>query len=194
MGLNNFRTTSGVARFTDIDSDNITNSGTITSESVDPKFLSDDYLYAGNFSGSDPDTRLTNALSSVNTGQVLQLENAVYTVNQTIPRRIKLVGTNASALVAGSRLESCTWTFGEQVTVRDIGLRNSGARLQGNFERSTITAIHGTGEIVINNDNVKIFGCHNVSVVLNGSNSVVSINTGVTVTDNGAQNVIKNNN
>jgi hypothetical protein len=188
------RGTTQTLNVSDVNSDNITNSGTITSESVDPKFLADDYLYAGNFSGSDPDTRLTNALSSMNTGQVLQLENAVYTVDQTIPRRIKLVGTNASALVAGSRLKSCTWTFGEQVTVRDIGLRDSAARLQGDFERSTITAIHGTGEIVTNSDKVKIFGCHNVNVVLNGNTSVVSINTGLTVTDNGTGNIIKNNN
>jgi hypothetical protein len=35
MGLNNFTTTSGTARFTDIDSDNITNSGQVTTQDLD---------------------------------------------------------------------------------------------------------------------------------------------------------------
>jgi hypothetical protein len=176
MGLNNLTTGAGTSEFTDIESDNITNSATITSESVNPKFLTDDYTYTAGFPGGDADTRLQNALSQLSRGDVLYLEDAKYTSDITI--------TTGEVDVRVPR----TAKFDSGCDIRLEGRRTvfSGGEVL-NFNNATLTidaedctvrdTIFADITVTSNVSRCIIISNHRANITDNGVNSVIIANT-----------------
>jgi hypothetical protein len=190
MGLNNLTTGAGTSRFTDIESDNITNSDTITSESVNPEFLADNHLFAGNFSGADADTRLSNALTAANQGDILNLEAVSYTTDQTISTKITIKGAGGgvSQIASGT-----TWTVtANAVTIAQLEARGT-IDYQAGF--GVIKDIRGPGQINFTTsgaDNNRIYSIDRVSITF-GSQSKGNLIDGCVrqnITDNGTGNLV----
>jgi hypothetical protein len=97
--------------------------------------IDDDRLYAGAFSGSDPDTRLSNALTEANNGDTIFLEGATYQNAITINKRVNLIGTH--------RNEGTT--FNADVTLSQFGAVITEALVDATLElREGTEAIHAT--------------------------------------------------
>jgi hypothetical protein len=195
MGLNNFTTTSGTARFTDIDSDNITNSDTITSESVDTQalaarngdvgVLSSTRIFAGGFDGADADARLDNALAArSNKKKLLVLEAETYNQDRTFNNPINIRGL--SDPFDGTEINA-TYTFNLRSSA--AGLTNgtlvftNRARARDMFN-CDITIDNGNDRTILNE---LILG--SVTFASGTSLGIVDSSASVSVTDNGTNTV-----
>jgi hypothetical protein len=175
MGLNNFTTKGGgSAEFTDVESDSITNSGTITSESVNPQFLAGSYLYAGNFSGSDPGSRLNNLLSTAQVkNSFIFLEDNRVNTSLSINSRCTVQSSPG-----GGFNESVLTIAADDVSVRG-GIYN---KFSG-------------GELVLDATNITVSHTRfsKITLTSNSSKCVVFGNAQPDIVDNGSNNVIKSN-
>jgi hypothetical protein len=183
------RGTTQTLNVSDVNSDSITNSGTITSDSVKTQFLTDDYLFAEGFPGADPDARVNNALNAAGDGDVIYLENREYLKDLTVNNSVSIRGTGSSA---GSRISG-------NLTLSAVGASVSEIRLAGTIETtesvihiSDINGFGNTGEITITAGNNILKGFAGVDVTLTSaaSNVVVDSSVSTTVTDNGSNNKI----
>jgi hypothetical protein len=193
MGLNNFQTTSGVAEFTDIQTDSIKNNGGLSSESIATQFLADDYLYAGAFPGGDPDTRLDAALSAAASGDMIFLEADLYNSPRTVGKSVSLIGTGrvrgdsttlvdqtlsadqmtvSHVVLSGNNaltLNSTGITITNTQSVNNASIQdNSGFNLFTNVSGTDITFASGTTKSLVDSS-------INVSVIDNGNNNVGNI-------------------
>jgi hypothetical protein len=196
------RGTTQTLNVSDVNSDSITNSGQVTTQDLEvtgaatgvddgPTQPTSEFLHAGRFSGSDIDTRLSNAIQASSVGDVIQMESGNYSVDQSIPRRRTLQGTSAGGRFGGTAIIDATYTFAEECLVQDIGLSGA-ASLEGNFGSGVIRHIQADrNDIIVSGGSVKIFGCSQIDVTLESTSSrcVVAVNSLTNVTDNGTNNI-----
>jgi hypothetical protein len=166
------RGTTQTLNVADVSSDNINNSATITSESVDPKFISETYVYAGNFNGSTPSDRLQNALSSSSGGRIYlepQTYNNPVTVNT---RKASLIGSRDCDFQAILTIDA------DEVLVKDFTVNRFGG-----------------GEIVVQGIDCGVESTLAAEITLtsNTSDCVVIGNIASAITDNGTGNQIIGN-
>jgi len=174
----------------DMNGGNVSGVGTLTADSVNTEELTNHYLYAGAFDGASPDDRLSNALSAASKGEVIHLENATYTTDLTVSKRVSLVGTSA-ALGSDTTIDA-SFTFDDRVTIRRITLSGSASiTLNGRYS-SIINAAGGVGwSLTVDGDNVRCIGLviAELTFTSNARNGIVDASTAVTVTDNGSNTV-----
>jgi len=91
--------------------------------------INGDHVWSSNFGGSTPDERLQNALSLVDNGTVVYLENNTYDQDLTITKEVKLVGTEIPS--NGSAINGATWTAEEDVTFKYLELQGADLVLNG---------------------------------------------------------------
>jgi len=65
----------------------------VDTDSLSTAQIGTERYYAGNFSGSSPDTRLDNALSEASAGSMIYLEAEEYTADRSIVTRASFEGT-----------------------------------------------------------------------------------------------------
>jgi len=97
----------------------------LIADDVGPRSIADDYLYAGEFSGGDPDARLDNCLSAATNGTTIYLENATYTDDRTIGTKLTITGT-ASTFSLGTFLDSLVWTINSPTRITHVGAGGPG--------------------------------------------------------------------
>jgi hypothetical protein len=160
---------------------------TLDSSGLKTQKMDDDRLYAGAFSGTDPDTRLSNARNEAKTGDVIFLEAEVYTQDQTFTQRVSLIGTT---IEKGTRIDGgATWT------IDGFGTTIKGLRLDGTIQQNTNGIISEmqmtTGDIIIAGDNSIVHSVRGGIITLQSgtSNNIIDTCTGVTVNDNGTNTV-----
>jgi len=163
----------------------------LIADDVGPRSLASDYLYAGEFSGGSPDSRLSSCLNAATSGDVVRLESESYFDDLTTPERIKLIGTNPGARASGTFINGATWTISARTDIDSIGAFNGGT-LQLNNNRAAATNISTTPNETVNigANNVRLIGGHSLDVTINADDCVVLGLTNSTVTDNGSGNQV----
>jgi len=169
-----------------------------------------DYIYASNFSGSDADARLDNALSEASAGELVLLENAQYTKNRTISTAISFRGCDSR----GTSI-SGDWTFdslnGISITNLQIDgnwtvdAQNAGVHsveISGKLiARSrdsgacSVTGCYGFGTLKIDDFAISVAGCSRVGIVLTSNSSECTV-VGCSqafISDNGSGNNLVGN-
>jgi hypothetical protein len=169
----------------------------LLADDVGPRSIASDYLYAGEFSGSDPDARLDNAIADASGGDVIYLENDSYNDSIAIPKTVALKGIGGLGFdPPGTFLSTgATWTLqGRGASVSGINLNGSSATLIADADEIRFTHIVGTEntDIEIRTDGCIVSVCREVEVTLtsSSSNCIVDTISELTVTDNGSNNVI----
>jgi hypothetical protein len=173
---------------------------TLDSSGLGVQKVNDDRLYAGAFSGTDADTRLSNCLSAAPTGATVFLEKAKYSQDITVSKPVSLIGlggiddstvfegTMTMTLAANSVLKGVRCsddTVNIVITSSDCLLQN-------------ITAFGPVGskaEISVDSSSCRLIGLRGMKVVL-GSNSlrcVVDSSSSLNIIDNGSGNTIGDN-
>jgi hypothetical protein len=163
---------------------------TIDSSGLQTQKIDNDRLYAGSFSGSDPDSRLDSCLTRADNGDVVYLESDDYSASRTISKNIVFKGTS-SKQIRGSRLLS-SWSISstcvfERLTVetgvtvninavdsmwKDCRFDGSSA-FQVNEDRFRfINNEFGQVEFATGTSDGLVDSCIGVSVIDNGTNSV----------------------
>jgi len=169
--------------------------GTIGSSGSRPDMFTDDIntrrigniVFAEGFNGSDPESRLDNALTAVGAGDRLMLENATYTKNRNISFAGVISGLGGAfrgVVVTGD------WTFS-----RTTGLFH--LEIGGNFTHDkgfaqVFDCFFNGGSLTVNGNDMVITHCADVDVTLNSSSNVVALNrsNSNSITDNGSGNQI----
>jgi hypothetical protein len=157
----------------------------IFADDVGARSIASDYLYAGEFSGSDPDARLDNCLSAASTGDVIYLESATYTNSRTISKRVQLIGTNRN--VGTEFLNGLTMSqFHSEI--RNVQVED-GLELQDGTIAMNITS---GGGIQVPGSEVLVMQTFrsNVTLQSSSSNCIVDHIISGTVTDNGSGNSV----
>jgi hypothetical protein len=155
--------------------------------------IDDDRLYAGAFPGSDPDSRLSNAISEASLADMIYLENDEYSDDLTLSEEIKLVGTGTR--FKGTEVTgTTTWTFDGPVNLSSISAPSTNVVFNINGDGSTFmksATFNGTS-INVSGSGVRLSYLDAFSVTLdsNSSNCVVDSSVRTVVTDNGSSNVI----
>jgi hypothetical protein len=167
----------------------------IFADDVGPRSIASDYLYAGEFSGGDADTRLDNALSAASSGATIYLEAVTYTSNHTIgTNSISLIGSGAFA--NGSSIENATFDFtASGALIQNVGVDTTDGSTAIRLEfAGQVTNIRQGGT---KNGTIELPGSDciatllkDIDVTINGNNCVVDASSGVAVTDNGSNSVI----
>jgi len=154
----------------------------LIADDVAPRSIADDYLYAGEFSGSDPDTRLDNCLNAASKGTTIYLEAGDYTRNRTISTQgLDIIGAGGNRDGTGI---SATITLDNNTQhMRHLALRDS--NLNG-------------GEIILNGGEFArhlvmgtLFG--DVTINSGTQKSIVALTRDSNVTDNGTNNQLVGN-
>jgi len=154
----------------------------LLADDVGPRSIAGDYLYAGEFSGGDPDGRLSSCLSAATGGEVIYLERGEYTQNRTITTRgLRFVGAGVSQ--NGTAISSTITLSRDRQSIMHISLLNSTG---------------ATGEIVLDGGASARHLVMNVffgDVTINGKTqrSIVAFARSTTVTDNGSNNQLVGN-
>jgi hypothetical protein len=159
-----------------------TNRGDVFADNVAPRSIASDYLYAGEFSGGDPDARLDNCLNAATRGTTIYLEAGDYTQNRTITTLgLDIIGAggnrNGTGISATITLDS-TFQHIRHVTLRDTNGNEGEIILNGGqFARHLVM---GTifGDLTINSGTEK---------------SIVALTRSTTITDNGTNNQLVGN-
>jgi hypothetical protein len=160
--------------------------------SVVTETLSNDHHYAGSYDGSDPETRLTNALSAASVGDIIHLENADYGGTRTISTRLVFKGTNGGNY-SGTRING-SWTCDERVAIQGVYVSSSGD-LTFNADHSMLfrSTANSTGSnITISASRFKGIGLNGTATITFESGTASGIidgSTQITVTDNGSNTV-----
>jgi len=169
----------------------------LIADDVGPRSIADDYLYAGEFSGNDPDTRLDNAIADASGGDVIYLENDSYTSSRTIPKTVALKGIGGLGFdPPGTFLSSgVTWTLqGRGSSVRGINLNNVTDTLIADTQEIQFAHIVGieNNDIEIRSGGCIVSLCREIEVTLTSGSAdcIVDTISALTVTDNGTGNVI----
>lgn len=170
---------------TDVEAGNI-EAGTIGSsgsrpdliaDDVSPRSIADDYLYAGEFSGGSPDSRLDSCLNAASIGTTIYLEAGNYTKNRTITTPgLDIIGAGGNR--NGTAISATITLDGGRVHMRHVTLRDSSTNL---------------GEIILNGGQFArhlVMGTTFGDVTINSGTetSIVAFTRDTTVTDNGTNN------
>jgi hypothetical protein len=160
-------------------------------QSLSTKTLVTDRHYAGGFDGSSPDTRLDNALSAASEGDVVILENEIYSADRTLSTSYRFVGTHA--LYRGTSIDAI-WTIQENTQLENIELRTTGGPLTIAASPVQLTKCGiGTDHTVsVEADGAVITSCQGageVTFASGTSGGLVDACVGISVTDNGTNTI-----
>jgi len=187
-----------LSRLWDETTDGVLTGPGINVESVNTERLNNDTLYAEMFDGSDPESRLDNALQAVSDSQTIVLESAIYTDPITTSKKINVVSSGLAMVgddndaAAKPRIEA-DWTFNDSANVSGIRLVNASTlTLAGLKSRAThlTTKSFETSNVKIDGDVSLVTNLIRTNVTLNGNSCTVDASTGVSVTDNGSNNTV----
>jgi 3D (Asp-Asp-Asp) domain-containing protein len=161
---------------------------TLDSSGLKTQKMDDDRLYAGAFPGSDPDTRLSNALSSSSDGDTILLESSAYNQNQTISKRVTLIGTTLSN---GTDIQNgVTWNItGFDVSIIRLRLRGE-IVYSSNGNIRDIQMIGGAITVDSSEADISHVRAGNITLTSNSSKCIVDSSVGVSIADNGSNNII----
>jgi len=153
---------------------------------INTETVVNDRHYAGAFAGSDPDTRLDNALSAASTADVIYLENATYNADRTVSSTaVTLRGTDNS-INSGTELKA-SWTFNNPVCI--IGINSgSSATITAEGNNSVIRDC-STTDVTFQGSGGLAYGLLGGSVTFASGTSgglVDSCRNGTSATDNGS--------
>jgi len=154
----------------------------LIADDVGPRSIAGDYLYAGEFSGSNPDSRLDSCLTAASEGSVIYLESGDYTQNRTISKQaLRLVGVAAGSVATG--IEATITLSGIRTSIMHVSLQSSnvlqgeiifdGGRFARHLAMNTVL-----GEIIINSGTER---------------SMTALTRSTTITDNGSNNTVVGN-
>jgi len=169
--------------------------GAIGSSGSRPDLFTDDIntrrvggiVFAEGFNGSDPESRLDNALAAVGLGDRVMLENETYTKNRTISFEGTISGQShgfRGATVTGD------WTFADPTALFHIEISGDFTH-NGGFATVFDCGFPG-GSLTVNGADMVITHCNGVDVTLNSNANVVALNPSgnTSITDNGGNNQI----
>jgi len=147
-----------------------------------------DIVFAEGFNGSDPESRLDNALAAVGNGDRLMLENAIYSQNRTISFDGVISGQGygfRGAQITGD------WTFTTSTALFHIRILGDFTH-DGGFAPVFNCAFPGGGTLTVNQGDMVITHCTRLNVTLNAGDNVVALNPSDqnSITDNGINNQI----
>jgi hypothetical protein len=182
----------GSGDITHLSSVNMANNGI-----SNPRKIAQGYLFAEGFSGADPDTRLTNALTAASSGDTIYLEPKSYTVDKTVNLSgITLVGTGF--IGQGTTVKDCLFDLSNSGGggVRNLSLdcnSTSDGIVLGFSGRAT--NIHSDtvdpGTITATANEAVITSARKSNVVIqSGASRCYVSGAGLSVTDNGSGTVI----
>jgi hypothetical protein len=170
--------------------DDLTVPGTVNAGAVRAKRMgAGTYHFVGDYDGSDPDARLTNALSAASAGDKLFLESGNYATDRTISDSVTIEGTVAQT--AGSEI-SGAWTLdATAVTLRDVFL-DADLTVASGGAIATIDTVSLFGQtITVQANQVRLINLRSGSVTFESGtgDGIIDASTSVSVTDNGANTV-----
>lgn len=150
-----------------------------------------EYHYAGDYDGSDPDTRLDNAISAAASGEMIYLEDATYNSARTISTEYDIRGING---YTGNGTEiTADWTLSAGFSViSHIRLSDATVSITGNQYRLVHCRLVGTSdEISVGADFALLTHLRDATVTFQSGTSggLVDASTNVSVTDNGTNTV-----
>lgn len=145
--------------------------------------------YAGDYDGSDPDTRLDNAIAAATNNDRIYLEDDSYDASRTISKELEIVGISP-ATFRGPNLTS-RWTLSARCSVKGAEIE-SGIEIIAQGVGTFFEDVSGNGEITVQADRIRVLDSDQVSVTFESGNSggLVDSCTGVVVTDNDGGNTI----
>ena len=166
------------------------NNTNTTTEALEARTIANNIKYARAFEGANADERLSDAISNATDGDIIQLESATYEENRTISKRLRIVGTHASA---GSEILSATWTIeGVYTTLEYISFRGTVINLAAIASSilNSNTAPNGN-DINVSADGIFFIGNRQGTVIFEEgtANGIVDACSRTTVTDNGTNTV-----
>jgi len=194
----------------DVQSEDINNADTVTTQDLDATNITasnlnsdritNDYLYAGNFSGSGPSARLQNAISAATPGQLIYLEQAGYLNDVNVNKRLHLQGPSAASRSNGASFADSVLRLTERTVLKNVGFFTSPGG-SGSIEVESDCLLSGivTASEPVNlvDGESSIIGSRGLEVTIESgvTNSVITANVDTNVTDNSGNNtnVIANN-
>jgi len=162
----------------------------VDANSITTETVVSDYHFAGAFDGADADTRLGNALSAANNGDVIFLENARYTSARTYDSfRGTFLGSFSVSQNEGAQLAE-DWTLDSRVHMYRIAVE-SNTDLNLNTTNINLSDISLGGTITVGGDRAVIQGVLGGEITFESGTSggIVDSSADVTVTDNGSNTV-----
>jgi len=152
----------------------------LIADDVGPRSIASDYLYAGEFSGSDQNTRLQNALAAADDGDVIYLESAIYDPI-TIGKLLTVIGTGYE--FSGTVIDG--WTLDGNVNLKQCIIGTNSLEIPSAF--SEVSDVY-RGNITVKADNVGVIAGGKLTVTFQSGTSggiADSLYDGSSVTDNG---------
>ena len=191
----------------DVDNTNTTTQAleaeSVTAEDTHTERIgSGNYHYAGDYSGNNPDDRLSNALDEADEGDAIYLEAAEYGPVTIEKDGLSFIGTNSHIFGGrGTVIDGGTWTInGGQVVIEKVGLNFDGVNIQLNTDRFIIKDTGGVNtsrEIVVDTNSgdggiiTNLYRAGQITFNDGSEDSTVGPRTNRwSVTDNGNNNVI----
>ena len=169
-------------------------SANVESLSTDGAVIGDGWTYASFFDGDDADERLDAAIDDVTEETTIYLENAEYTEDRTVDKRVGLFGNTpkqTSSSSPGSVIAS-DWTLTSEIELRNVGVRSE-LVLDSDIGNDGLHMLTGGGgvDIVIKTNDVTVIACSSINVTFeeDTSGGVVTGCTSTSVTDNGENTV-----
>jgi hypothetical protein len=175
----------------------ITNASSVSTEKTHTKTIgANDYHYTGDYDGADADARLNTAITAASNGDTIYLENAEYSADLTISKRLSLVGTEhaSEGSTGGTTIVGLTtWTFNDRVLLTNFNVPTNDVTININAGANKVVGIGGFSNvpIIVSGNSCILRGLRGFSITLKSgtSRNIVDASSGTTVTDNGSNTV-----
>jgi len=185
-GTNQVGTIGSASQPVDIESEDINNADTVTTQTLLPEVVGGSFRFAGAYPGADQDARLDNALSAAVDGDTIFLENVEYQNTRTISHTGVLVGSFGVSAEDGSRIGP-TWTVDDRAHIFRISIPNF-HELKITASNTFVSYVDSRGIVTVNDDRALITNILGGDIVFASgtSDGLVSARvSGVGITDNG---------
>lgn len=175
----------------DANGNNVSNVGTLSAAAVDTETVGSERHFAGGYSGSDADARLSSALSAATDGDIIYLENATYLSDLAVSKFVTFIGTGSRFV--GTEIDA-NWTFSSRVILKQVSFEDPTGNvltIDGNNCGLYEVYCRRSSSIEVNGTFVKIVGVTGgeVTFTSNASSCIIDSSTNVTTTDNGTNTV-----
>jgi hypothetical protein len=155
--------------------------------------IDDDRLYAGAFSGSDPDVRLSNAISKASSGDTIHLENGLYDSDLTVTKPLSFIGSAPE--FSGTEITGITtWDFNSPVNVRNLAITSNDVTLNFLGDSSRLCDINSflNANINVSGQRFRGYGIRQSIITFQSASKlcIIDSSTQVSVIDNGSSNLI----
>ena len=173
----------------DFANNTLNNVDALNSNSVNTEQIGNEWYYAGAYAGSDPDSRLDNAVAAADEGDTILVENALYTTDRTVAKRLNFHG--GAVGFSGTAVEA-DWTFDARVNLLNIQFgAGTTTTINGEFSVIGKGTNSDSAEFVINaNDCLYTSSIMGVVTFASGTNrGLVDSCVDTEVTDNGTNSV-----